>query len=256
MILTRWRPMRLVERNVLVTRQSLLVFVAGFLEPVLFLLSIGFGVGGLVGDVTVVGKEVSYQQFVAPGLLAVAAMNGVIFDTTFNFYVKLRYMRTYDAVLATPLGPVDVAQGELAFAVGRVAVYSTGFMVTMALFGLTPSLWTLATVPVALAMGFGFGGAGLAATTWMRSFVDFDKVWIVVIPLFLFSGTFFPLEQYPGWAATIVRLGPLYQGVEASRLLVMGQPSWSIVGNVVYLLVMGAVGLRVAGRRIGPLLVP
>jgi lipooligosaccharide transport system permease protein len=249
-------PMRLVERNLLVTRKSWAVALAGFLEPVFFLLSIGFGVGTLIDDVAVGDTVISYRQFVAPALLAVTAMQGAVFEATFNFYVKLRYMKTYDAVLATPLSPQDVAVGELTFTLLRGTIYGAGFVAIMAVLGLTPSWWSLAAVPVAAAVTFGFAGAGLGATTYMRSFVDFDKVWVVVIPLFLFSGTFFPLDRYPDGVALLVRLLPLHQGVEACRLLVLGQPTWAILGHVAYLLAMGAIGLHIAGRRIALLLTP
>jgi lipooligosaccharide transport system permease protein len=248
--------LRLTERNLLVTRQSIWVAIAGALEPVFFLLSIGIGVGAFVGDLTVGDQVVSYRSFVAPALLAVTAMNGAVFESTFNFFVKLRYMKTYDAVLATPLSPRDVAMGELVFTVLRGTIYGVAFLVTMTLLGLVPSWWALGAIPVAAAVTFGFAGAGLGATTYMRSFVDFDKVWIVVMPLFLFSGTFFPLDDYPGWIATLVRVLPLHQGIEACRLLVLGQPSWAVLGHVAYLLAMGAIGLQIAGRRIAVLLTP
>ncbi len=251
-----WRPGRLVERNALVARRSPALFLAGFAEPVLLLLSIGFGVGGLVEELEHRGSTVPYAEFVAPGLLVVAAMTATAMDVSFTFFIKLKYLKTYDAVMATPLGGRDVAVGELTWSLLRIAVYSTAFLLTMVAFGLVHSWWALGALPVALAVSFAFGGAGLAATTYMRSWVDFDKVWLVLIPQFLFSGVFFPLDRYPGWAATIVRCLPLHQGVEAARQLVLGQPTWAILGHVAYLAIMGAVGLRIASRRIDRLLAP
>lgn len=248
--------LRVVERNIMVLRRSLPVFMAAFLEPALFLASIGFGVGAFIDGVDFAGRTLSYEQFMAPALVAVTAMNGAVFETTFNFFVKLRYMGTYDAILATPVSPLEVAMGELTFTVMRGVVYAGGFLIAMALVGLTPSWWALGVLPLAAAVAFGFGGIGLAASTYMRSFVDFDKVWVAIIPLFLFSGTFFPLDRYPTWAATAVRLGPLHHGVQASRLLVLGEPSWMLVLHFGYFIVMGSVGLRVAARRIGLLLTP
>ena len=123
------RPWRLVERNVLAYRRTGTSSCRGFVEPLLFLLSIGIGVGKLVGDRSrSAAQSVSYRTFVAPGLLAIAAMIGALLDTTFNFFVKYKYSHTYDAIVATPLTPVDVATGEITWALIRGAIYSTAFL--------------------------------------------------------------------------------------------------------------------------------
>jgi lipooligosaccharide transport system permease protein len=252
----RQRPWRLVERNTLAYRRTWVVFISGFLEPVLFLLSIGIGVGKLVGKLPFGGELVAYKQYVAPGLLASAAMNGALLDTTFNFFVKYKYSHTYDAILATPVGTGDVATGEVVWALMRGAIYSTAFLVTMVLFGLVPSWWALLVVPAAVLIGFAFAGAGLAGTTFMRSWVDFDYVTLALIPLFLFSATFFPLTRYPAGLQAVIRLTPLYQGVVIERGLVLGHVEWTMLVHAAYLFLMGAFGLRVAARRIGRLLQP
>ena len=222
----------------------------------LFLLSIGIGVGKLVGKLPVGGHSFDYKEFVAPGLLAAAAMNGALLDTTFNFFVKYKYSHTYDAILATPVGTGDVATGEVTWALLRGAIYSTAFLATMLVFGLVPSWWAVLVVPVAVLIGFAFAGAGLAATTYMRSWVDFDYVTLALIPLFLFSATFFPLTRYPAGLQAVIRFTPLYQGVVLVRSLVLGDVHWTLVGHAVYLFLMGAIGLRIAARRIGRLLQP
>lgn len=251
------RGLRIVERNVAAYRRMWVVFAAGLVEPLLYLLSIGVGVGELVGEVRLAGgRTVPYDAFVAPGLLASAAMNGALLDVTFNFFVKLKYSRSYDAVLATPLAVRDVAVGEVTWALMRGAVYSGAFLLAMAALGLTASWWALLALPAAVLIGFAFAGAGLAATTWMRSWVDFDYVNLALVPLFLFSATFFPLERYPDWLATVVRCTPLYQGVALCRGLVLGDLRWSLLANAAYLAVMGAAGVAVASRRIGRLLLP
>jgi lipooligosaccharide transport system permease protein len=111
-------------------------------------------------------------------------------------------------------------------------------------------------LPGAVVIGFGFAGVGLAATTYMRGFVDFDYVNMAIIPLFLFSATFFPLARYPAGLQAVIRVTPLYQGVVVERSLVIGDLHWTLLAHVAYLVVMGLVGLRVAGRRIGQLLQP
>ncbi|CAN5836201.1 ABC transporter permease [soil metagenome] len=251
------RSLRMVERNVLAYRRSWFVFLTGFAEPFLYLASIGIGVGGLVGDVALpTGDLVPYELFVAPGLLAAAAMNGSVLDTTFNFFVKYKYAHTYDGVLATPLGVGDVAIGEVTWALLRGGLYALAFLVTMLALGLVESAWAVLAVPAAVLIGYGFAGAGLAATTWMRSFVDFDYVNLAIIPMFLFSATFFPAGRYPGAVEWVVRVTPLYQGVALERALVLGDAGPGLLVHVAYLAVMGTVGLRIARARLGRLLQP
>jgi lipooligosaccharide transport system permease protein len=254
----RWghRPWRLVERNVLAYRRIWYIFLSGFAEPLFFLLSIGIGVGKLVGDLDVGGHVVPYRSFVAPGLLAIAAMNGSLLDTTFNFFFKMKYAHTYDGVLAAPLTPHDVATGEITWALLRGSIYSAVFLVTMLFFGDLRYWWAVLALPGAVLIGYGFAGVGLAATTFMRSFVDFDYVNMAMIPLFLFSATFFPLARYPSGLQAVIRLTPLYQGVVLERSLVIGDLHLTLLLHAAYLAAMGLIGLRVASRRIGLLLQP
>jgi lipooligosaccharide transport system permease protein len=248
---------RVVERNGVAYSRQWYVFLTGFLEPALFLLSIGIGVGGLVGKVPGPGGQmVSYKEFVAPGLMAAAAMNGAVLDTTFNFFFKFKYAHTFDAMLATPLRVTDVAVGEITWALLRGALYSTAFLLTMWIFGLVASPWAILTVPVSLLIGFAFASAGIAGTTFMRSWLDFDFVNLAIIPMFLFSAVFFPITQYPDVVQVIVRCTPLYQGVVLERALVLGQVSWFLFVNAAYLLVMGVVFMRIATKRLAWLLQP
>lgn len=249
--------LRLFERNVVAYRAAWLPWVAAMAEPFLYLLSIGVGVGALVGDLPGPGGQpVPYAEFVAPGLLAVAAMNGAAFDTTFGFFVKLKYFHVYDGVLATPMGPADIIGGEVLWSLGRGGVYATAFLVAMVVLGLTASPWAVLAVPVALLVGFAFAAAGLAASSFMRSWVDFDYVNLVLVPLFLFSGVFFPLDRYPPAVAAVVRWTPLYQGVALERALVLGDVHWALLGHVAYLAVLGVIALGIATRRLGRLLLP
>jgi lipooligosaccharide transport system permease protein len=245
----------LVERNVRAYRRQWYVFASGFAEPLLYLLSIGIGVGELVGRIPGPGGQlVTYREFVAPGMLAAAAMNGAILDTTFNFFVKLKYQGVYDAMLATPLRPFDIAAGEVSWSLLRGAAYSAAFLVAMLLFGLVDSWWAALVVPAAVLIGFGFAGAGLAATTYMRSWTDFDLVSAALVPMFLFSGTFFPLSRYPGWFEWVVKATPLYQGVALERALVFGALDWTTPLHAAYLIALGLVGVRIASRRLARLL--
>jgi len=243
------RARRLLERNLLVTRHIWFVVASGFFEPVFYLLSLGIGIGELVGTVEVGGRLVDYRTFVAPAMLASSAMNGAVFDTTFNFYYKLRYAKTYDAILATPLGVGDVALGEATSALARGGVYSAAFLLVMAAMGLIDSAWAVLALPATLLIGFAFAGAGLACTTFMRGWEDFDSVQLAILPMFLFSSTFSPLSAYPSGLRWIVQATPLYHGVALVRGLCTGALGPAMGAHILYLVVMGTVGLVIAGRR-------
>ena len=249
------RSLLLIERNLYVYRRGWLVLLSGFFEPLFYLLSIGLGIGGIVGAIPGPdGRPIPYQQFVAPALLAQAAMNGAIAESTFNVFFKLNYEKTYDAVLATPLGPGDVALGEIGWALIRGGMYAVGFVVVIIVLGLVSSPWVVLAVPAATLVGFAFAAVGMAATTFMRSWQDFDLVQLVVLPLFLFSGTFYPLSAYPEPLRIVVELTPLWHGVDLLRSLTTGTADAGALIHVVYLLVMGAIGLVVVSRRLDRLL--
>jgi lipooligosaccharide transport system permease protein len=249
------RSFRLVERNLYVYRHGWLVILSGFFEPLFYLLGIGFGIGTLVGSVMGPGgQEIPYQLFVAPALLASASMNGAINESTFNFFFKLNYDKTFVAILATPLSSGDIAVGELIWALIRGGLYAIGFLVVMLVLGLVVSPWVIFAFPAALLVGFAFGAAGMAATSFMKTWQDFDLIQLVVLPLFLFSATFYPIETYPEPIRVIVQLTPLYQGVDLIRSLAVGAISPILLVHVVYLLVMGFIGLAVVARRLDKLL--
>ena len=251
------RSLAVVERNVTVYRRYWAVFLTGFIEPLMFLGSIGVGVGRLVHSLPGPGgRVIDYATYVAPGLLATAAMNGAVIDTTFGFFVNFKYGRTYDGMLATPLAVGDIAVGEMTWALLRGTLYSCVFLATMAVLGLVATPWAVLAAPVAVVIGAAFAATGLAASTWMRSFVDFDFVNLALVPLFLFSGVFFPLSRYPGWLQAVVRLTPLYQGVELERRLVLGALDPVMALHAAYLVAMAVVGVAVASRRLRQLLQP
>jgi lipooligosaccharide transport system permease protein len=245
----------LVERSFLVYRRAWLSLVSGFFEPLFFLLSLGYGFGRLVTEVEGPGGHlVSYPVFVAPALLAASAMNGAVFDATYNVFFKFKYSKLYDAMLATPLGPLDIAIGEISWALLRGGMYSAAFLSVMLGMGLISSAWALLALPACLVVAFAFAAIGMAATTYMRSWQDFDLVQLAVLPLFLFSTTFFPLSVYPPLLQTIVTWTPLYHAIELLRGLTTGVIGWGMLGNLAYFAVMAGIGLVVAARRLGLLL--
>ncbi len=249
------RGRRVIERDLLVARRTWWIPLSGIAEPVFYLLSIGIGIGKLVGGVPGPdGTTIPYAVYVAPGLLAASAMNGAVFESTFNVYFKLRYAKIFDAMLATPVEATEVARGEITYALIRGAVYAAVFVVMMAALGDIYSWWAVLALPAAVLIGFAFAAVGMAATTYMRGWTDFDLVQLVLLPLFLFSTTFYPLSIYPRWLQLVVECTPLYQGVSLVRALTLGYVGLAAVGHVVYLAVMAAVGVAVSGRRIRVLL--
>ena len=250
------RAWLLVERNLLVYRRIWLLIVSGFFEPVFYLFSIGIGIGALVG--TVAGPDghlIDYTAFVAPALLASSAMNGAIYDSTMNVFFKLKYAKTYDAMLSTPLGPGDIAVGEIAWAQLRGTLYSAAFLLVMAVLGLVDSWWGLLALPATVLIGLAFAAVGMACTSFMRSWQDFEFVQLAILPMFLFSTTFYPLSVYPQALQLVVRLTPLYHAIELVRPLTTGAGIGpGLLGHALYFVGMAALGLAVTARRLEKLL--
>ena len=248
--LTRTRGHLLFERNLMFYRRAWMTIFSGFFEPLFYLFSLGLGLGHYVGPV----HGVSYASYIAPALLASSAMNGALNEAMTNVFWKLRYEKTYDSILATPLGPTDVAVGETAWAQFRGLLYATGFVVTAAALGLVHSWWGVLALPAALVVGFGFAGVGIGASTFLRSWQDFDLVQIVQLPMFLFSATFYPLSVYPPAIQWFVRVSPLYHASTLIRSFTLGSVGWMNLVNAAYLLVLGVGGILLARRRMAGML--
>ena len=249
------RSRALLLRSATASRRAWLAFVSGFFEPVFYLVAMGQGLGSLVGPLPGPdGALISYAAFIAPGLLAASAMNGAVFDSTYNVFFKLKYSRLYDAMLTTPLGPVDIALGEIGWALIRGGLYALGFLTVLAGFGLLASPWALLALPAALLVAFAFAAVGMAATSYMRSWQDFDLVTLAVLPMFLFSATFYPLSVYPRWLQIVVECLPLYHAVELMRGLTTGAVHIGMLGHLGYFVVMIVLGVTVAARRLDALL--
>ncbi len=228
-----------------------LVVVSGFFEPIFYLLSMGLGLGALIGTVTTAsGQQLPYAAFIAPALLAVAAMNGAIYDSTWNVFFKMQFARLYEGMLSTSLGPLDVALGEISLALLRGGLYATGFMVVMQVLGLTLSWWALLALPAVLLIAFGFASVGMAVTSYLKTFQQMDWVNFVMLPMFLFSATFYPLSVYPQPIQYLIQALPLWHGVELVRGLTTGQVDAGLLWHVLYYLAMILVGLVFTTRRL------
>jgi len=220
-----------------------------FLYPVLYLAAIGVGLGHLIDHGSRRAVEgVPYIWFLAPGLLVATAMQIGTNESTYPVMAGIKWLKTYLAMLATPLEVTDVLYGHFLWICTRVATASAVFLAVMAAFHTVPSLWALAAFPAAVVTGAAFAAPVMAFSATQES----DKSFIVlyrfgVVPLFLFSGTFFPITQLPGWLQAVARFTPLYQGVSLCRGLVLGHPAvGESLENLAYLAAMVVVGLYLA----------
>ena len=249
------RTNAILERAFLAFKtSSWLIVLSGFVEPVFYLLSFGFGLGALIGGVTDgAGNSVSYAAYIAPALLATSAMNGAIYDSTWNVFFKMHFGKLYQTMLATSLGTLDVALGEIGWALLRGLAYAMGFMVIMAPLGLIPSWWGILAIPGAVLVAFGFASIGMGITSYLKNFQQMNWVNFFMLPMFLFSGTFYPLSIYPDWLRMIIEAMPLWHAIQLERDLTLGTVGWSTLAHVAYFLVMIAGGLYFTTKRLSAL---
>jgi lipooligosaccharide transport system permease protein len=244
---TAARTLSLVERNFMIYRRSFTPLLSSMVEPVLYLLSIGIGVGMLVGAVP--GVHVRYAAFVAPAILATTAMNTAMNQTSFGVFSRIKNERTYDAIVPTPLSVTDIALGEVLSAVIYGVLSSTSFVLVMAVLGLVSSPGILLAIPGSVLIGFAFAAAGLAVTTWLRDFSDFQLIQLVMLPMYLFATTFYPLSTYPRPLRPLIEALPLYQSIELVREPALGSFTLASLVPVAYLVAFGAIALWIATRR-------
>lgn len=250
------RASKLVQRNLVVYRHTWMIIFSGFFEPLFYLVAVGFGVGQFIDTVSFGGREISYTAFVAPGMLAASTLNGAITDGFFNPFFKLTYQKTYDGIIATPMNVPDIALGEMLWAQMRGSLYVVGFLALMLVLGLTKSPWAILALPGGI-LGAGAMSAGaMVLTSVAKEITAIDKVMnLIFFPLFLFSGTFFPVTLYPGWLQPIVQLTPLYHVSSMLRSFTTGIIGPGVLLNAGYLAVMFVICTTVAMRRLGKRLV-
>lgn len=240
-----------LERGWIVSAKSNLpIVVSGFFEPVLYLLALGLGLGPLVGSVFFDGHAVPYAAYIAPALLATSAMNGAIYDSTMNVFFKMRYGKVYESMLATSLGPLDVALGEIIMALARGAVYAAGFMIVMQVLGLNLAWTAVLALPAIVLIAFGFASIGMGITSYLKAFQQLDWINFVLLPMFMFSATFFPLSVYAPPVQWVVQAFPLWHGVDLIRGLTTGILSWGMLWHVLYFVAMVVFGLFFTTRRL------
>jgi lipooligosaccharide transport system permease protein len=241
-----------MERGVLATaKTNWLIVVSGFFEPVFYLLAMGIGLGAYIGSVDLPGGQtVPYAAYIAPALLAVAAMNGAVFDSTWNVFFKMNFGKIYDGMLATSLGPFDVALGEIMLALARGFVYACGFMIVMQVLGLNLAWTAILALPAVLLIAFAFASFGMGITSYMKTFQQMDWINFIMLPMFLLSATFYPITVYPTGLQWVIQAMPLWHGVELVRGFTTGIMSSGAIWHVLYFVVMILIGMTLTTRRL------
>ena len=241
-----------IGRGLLATKSTnWLVMLSGFFEPVLFLISMGVGLGSIVGPVQGPGGgDISYAAYIAPALLAVSAMNGAVYDSTWNVFFKMNFAKLYQGMLYTSLGPLDVALGEIFLALLRGLLYALGFTAVMGVMGLVTTPWALLMVPASVLIAFGFASIGMGITSFLKTFQQMDWINFIMLPMFLFSATFYPLSVYPQPIQWFIQAMPLWHGVELLRQISVGAFTAATPLHIGYYLVMTAVGMLLTTVRL------
>jgi lipooligosaccharide transport system permease protein len=241
-----------LERGYFALKSSTWMVVAsGFVEPLIYLVAFGYGIGQFIdGVVDGNGNPISYAQFIAPALLATSAMNGAIYDSTWNVFFKMHFGRIYNGMLSTSLGTLDVALGEISWALLRGLAYAIGFMAIVTSMGLVPSWWGLLAIPASVLVAFGFAAVGMGITSYLKHRQQMQYIQLVMLPMFLFSGTFFPLTIYPEPIQWFIQALPLWQAIELIRGLTLGILNLAMLGHVLYFVVMIIGGLYFTTRRL------
>jgi len=246
------RSWRLVQRNLLVYKRGWMVIFSGFFEPLFYLLGIGYGLGSFIPTLALAdGRHISYAAFVAPALLAQASMNGAIAESIFNVFFKLNFSKTYDAILATPLGIREIAVGEMLWSLFRGTLYVIAFVIVMIGMGLVISPMLFLVIPASILVGAAFSAACLATSAYLRTVQDFDlPMGLVVMPMFLFSGTFFPISVYPVAIQLVMEATPLFHAVGLLRGLATGLVGLHELWDLVYLVAFGSISMWIALNRL------
>jgi lipooligosaccharide transport system permease protein len=244
---------RVWQRNWLVYRRLWHRSLAfGFLQPILFLTAMGLGLGALIGDDTDAFGGVEYIDWLGPGLLAAMAMQTSTFESTYPIMNKIMWGRNYEAMLSTPIGIRHIVIGELGWSGFRIGSLGVVFLVVLTLFGVPTGPLALLAVPFTILIGLAFSACLIAFTATQKNDVGFSAVFRFIInPLFLFSGTFFPLSQLPDQIEWVPWLTPLFHGVELVRGSILGtlEPTSTVV-HLAYLLAMFAIGAFLAERTL------
>jgi lipooligosaccharide transport system permease protein len=237
------RFLRVWQRNFTVYRKTWKIsFIPPFLEPLFYLLAFGVGLGSLVGSIRYHGSEIPYTAFIAPALLAIAIMYNSFFETTYASFVRMYYQKTFDAMLATPLSLEEIITGEIIWGATKSLIAGAIMLGVIGSFGFVHFPQGLLILPLSFLGGIVFGSIGMLFTSLVRNIEMFNlPVFLFITPMFLFSGTFFPLENLPLWAQRIALLFPLTYLVDLTRSFSLPTLRSSLVWKILLLLLFGSI---------------
>jgi lipooligosaccharide transport system permease protein len=237
------RFFRILQRNSQVLRRTWKVsFLPPILEPVLYLLAFGAGLGLLVREIFYRGEAVSYVAYIAPALIAINIMYNAFFENTYASYVRMYYQKTYDAIMATPLNLDEIITGEIVWGAVKSLIATILMMAVISFFKLLVYPQALLVVPLAFLGGLAFGSAAMCFTALVPQIEVFNfPIFLFITPMFLFSGTFFPLETLPHWAQVLAQVLPLTHLVSLVRALAMGKLGVQLLLSLLYLLLFSGV---------------
>jgi lipooligosaccharide transport system permease protein len=224
-------------------------FLPPLLEPILYVAAFGIGLAALVGTVSDQGRQVTYLQFIAPALVAMSIMYSAFFENTYASFVRMYYHKTFDAIVSTPVSVEEVITGEIVWGATRSLLASTLMVAVLSLFGLIRYPHGLLILPVALLGGGAFGATAMLITSLMKNIDMFNlPTFLFITPMFLFSGTFFPLDVLPAWAQYVALSLPLTHLVQLTRACAFGRLDPGLLWHVLYLGVLAAGTFRLALR--------
>lgn len=245
------RFFRVWQRNFSVYRQNWKIsFIPPLLEPLFYLLAFGVGLSALVGDIQYKGNEISYVRFIAPALIAINIMYNAFFENTYGSFVRMYYQKTFDAMMATPLSVEEIITGEIIWGATKSVIATAIMMAVISLFGLIRYPQGLLIIPLALLGGIAFGSVGMFITGITTHIELFNlPIFLFITPMFLFSGTFFPIENLPLWAQHLADFLPLTHLVNLTRSLSSGLLEASMLWALGYFLVFCIIFFPLAVHR-------
>jgi lipooligosaccharide transport system permease protein len=251
-----WRFLRVWRRNLITYRRIWKVsFVTPLLEPLFFVTAFGLGFSGMIDGLTYGGATLSYTEYIAPALIASAVMNNAFFETTYASFVRMYYQKTFDGILATPLSLEEVIIAEIVWAASKATAAATIMLIVLGGFGFVALPQGFLILPLAFLGGLAFGSAGMFFTGIIPTIDMFNlPIFLFITPMFLFSGTFFPVSNLPAWAQPFAMAFPLHHQVELFRTFCTGAhetPTWiSLAYLPLFLLLFALLALVMMKRRL------
>jgi lipooligosaccharide transport system permease protein len=251
-----WRFLRVWERNLVVYQKIWKVnFITPLLEPLFYIMAFGLGFSGLIGTVRYAGLALSYTAFIAPALIATAVMWNAFFETTYGSFVRMYYQKTFDGMLSTPLSLEEIIIAEIVWSATKAVGAAAVMLLVLGVLGYVRFPLGLLLIPVALLGGLAFGAVGMFFTGIVPTIDMFNlPIFLFVTPMFLFSGTFFPISNLPLWAQPVALVFPLYHLTELARCFSLGAretpPVLSILYLLLFFMIFAVLALRAMRRRL------